>query len=104
MLEIRYNTETGELTAWCGDEAQFGHLDRGWPTEAIAILNIPIPELPPEAYLYPADEDLLVIDPDYIPPADDTARVQELLSSSPTVITQPEMWELLRIFGRRLGY
>lgn len=32
------------------------------------------------------------------------ARAQEILASSPDVITQPEIWELLRIFGRRLGY
>ena len=38
------------------------------------------------------------------PPSADTLRAQELLASSPDVITQPEQWELLRIFGRRLGY
>ncbi|MBA7652320.1 hypothetical protein ES703_60150 [subsurface metagenome] len=38
------------------------------------------------------------------PPDADTLRAQELLASSPAVITQPQMWELLRIFGRRLGY
>lgn len=31
-------------------------------------------------------------------------RAQELLETSPAVITMPEMWELLRIYGRRLGY
>lgn len=39
-----------------------------------------------------------------IPPDPDTIRANELLSTSPQVITAPEMWELLRIFGRRLGY
>jgi len=34
----------------------------------------------------------------------DTIRAQELLATSPAVITMPEIWELLRIFGRRLGY
>jgi len=34
----------------------------------------------------------------------DTIRAQELLAASPDVITMPEIWELLRIFGRRLGY
>ncbi len=33
----------------------------------------------------------------------DIARAQVLLANSPDVITQPEMWELLRIFGHRLG-
>lgn len=38
------------------------------------------------------------------PPSADTLRAQELLASSPDVITAPEIWELLRIFGRRHGY
>jgi len=38
------------------------------------------------------------------PPSQDTLRAQELLESSPDAITQPEIWELLRIIGRRLGY
>lgn len=37
-------------------------------------------------------------------PDPDTIRAEELLQSSPNVITQPEQWELLRIIGRRLGY
>lgn len=36
--------------------------------------------------------------------AQDEARAAELLATSPAVITQPEMWELLRIYGRRLGF
>lgn len=39
-----------------------------------------------------------------LPPDPDTIRAEELLATSPSVITQPEMWELVRIFGRRLGY
>lgn len=39
-----------------------------------------------------------------IPPDPDTLRAEELLSSSPDAIAMPEMWELMRIFGRRLGY
>lgn len=34
------------------------------------------------------------------PPSPDTLRAQELLTTSPLVITQPEIWELMRIFGR----
>jgi len=37
-------------------------------------------------------------------PDPDTIRAEELLATSPSVITQPELWELMRIFGRRLGY
>ncbi|MBA7703315.1 hypothetical protein ES703_112097 [subsurface metagenome] len=39
-----------------------------------------------------------------IPPPDlNVVRAKELLSTSPSVITMPEMWELMRIFGRLLG-
>lgn len=38
-----------------------------------------------------------------VPPDPDRVRAQELLSNSPDVITQPEMWELMRIFGRLHG-
>lgn len=39
-----------------------------------------------------------------IPPDPDTIRAEELLATSPAVISMPEMWELMRIFGRRHGY
>lgn len=38
------------------------------------------------------------------PPDPDYDRACELLASSPNVITQPEIWELLRIFGKRYGF
>lgn len=34
----------------------------------------------------------------------DLFRARELLANSPDVITQPEMWELLRILGRHFGW
>lgn len=36
-------------------------------------------------------------------PDPDIIRAKELLANSPDVISQPEMWELMRIFGRLLG-
>lgn len=42
--------------------------------------------------------------PEPVPPTEDELRAGELLATSPAVITQPEIWELLRIFGRKLGY
>lgn len=36
-------------------------------------------------------------------PNPDIARARELLGTSPAVITQPEIWELMRIFGRFHG-
>lgn len=56
---------------------------------------------------YPASQDeidLYNAQVEILPPDPDTIRAQEILASSPDVITQPEQWELLRIIGRRLGY
>lgn len=38
------------------------------------------------------------------PPDPDLIRAKELLATSPAVITQPEMWELMRIYARWLGF
>lgn len=38
-----------------------------------------------------------------IPENPDIIRATELLANSPDIITQPEMWELMRIFGRLLS-
>lgn len=37
------------------------------------------------------------------PPDPDVVRAMELLGNPPEVITMPEMWELMRIFGRFRG-
>lgn len=37
-------------------------------------------------------------------PDPDTIRAEELLASSSSAITMPEIWELLRIIGKRMGY
>ena len=37
-------------------------------------------------------------------PTPDTLRAEELLALSPPVISMPQIWELMRIIGRRLGY
>lgn len=39
-----------------------------------------------------------------LPPDPDTIRAEEILATSPEAIPDPEKCELLRIFGRRLGY
>lgn len=36
-------------------------------------------------------------------PDPDRLRAEDLLATSPQAITQPEMWELMRIFGKLLG-
>lgn len=51
------------------------------------------------------DGALVIGEPRLPPPPDpDYARACEILKTSPAVITQPEIWELLRIFGKKLGY
>lgn len=66
MLKIRYNTETKKLTAWCGDETQFGNLEREGHT--VVVLDIPIPEKPMEALLYDETTQTLIDNPDYVEP------------------------------------
>lgn len=68
MLEVRYNTDTKELTGWSGDPEQFGILNRGWDNEAIVILDIPIPDKPLEALLFDETTQTLVDNPDYVEP------------------------------------
>ena len=36
--------------------------------------------------------------------ANDQAIAEALLATSPEIITAPEIWALLRIYGRKLGY
>lgn len=55
------------------------------------------PATPEEVDRYHAEVIILPPDPDVI-------RAKELLTTSPAVITPPEMWELLRIIGRRFGW
>lgn len=65
---------------------------------SLVLLALELPDLTQEQLdLYNSTVEPYVPDPD-------TLRAEELLASSPDVITQPEQWELLRIIGRRLGY
>lgn len=69
-------------------------------TEMDALLAVCSSSRPPtqeEIDLYNQIVEIIPPDPDY-------ERACELLASSPAVITQPEMWELMRLFGKRLGY
>ena len=80
MLEIRYNKTTKELTGWWGD--RHGNNDvklKNRPDEAIAMLNIPIPSKPLDAWLF--DTDKLIPNPSYVepePPSNLEAEIDEL--------------------------
>lgn len=52
----------------------------------------------------PEEEELYHSQVIILPPDPETLLAQELLSHSPDAITLPDVWTLLRIFGRRLGY
>ena len=78
MLEVRYNTETKEPTAWCGDEKQFGNLDRGNLEEAIVILDTPIPSKPIDALLYDEAIHGLIDNPDYVEPEPSRNPLKEI--------------------------
>jgi len=49
MLEVRYIAKTGQVTAWCGDERQFGNLDRYRKGEFVRILEVDLPHASIEA-------------------------------------------------------
>lgn len=66
MLELRYNNETKLVTGWRSDPEKFGNLEREGHT--VVILDIPIPPLPGEAYLFNELSQSLVENPEYILP------------------------------------
>ncbi len=80
MLELRYNKTTKELTGWWG--SRHGNHDaklRNRPDEKMALLDIPIPDKPLEAWL--CDGKKLMPNPNYVepePPRDREAEIDEL--------------------------
>jgi len=81
MIEIRYIKDTGEITGLCEDVEQFGHLDRKRDTEAITILDTPIPDKPIYAFLLNAKKNILEVNPNYVElskPVDLAAELAEL--------------------------
>ena len=66
MLEVRYNTNTKELSGWWSSSKLGNHEAKlkNKPDYAIALLDIPIPDKPLEAWLYNGRK--LVPNPNYI--------------------------------------
>ena len=67
MLEVRYNTQTGEVTGWWGN--RWGNEEaklKNRPDEAIAMLDIGISDKPLNAWL--SDGKKLSPNPDYVEP------------------------------------
>lgn len=101
MLEVLYFTVTKKVKAWCADPDQFGNF-KPKPKEAIVILPINPPDYDSDQFYVDLGNQTIYGEP--IPPDSDYVRACELLANPPTAISQPEMWELMRIFGRKLGY
>ncbi len=77
MLEVRYNKTTKELTGWWGN--RHGNEDvklRNRPNEAIALLDIPIPDKDLAAWLF--DTDKLIPNPSYVEPKPARNLAQEI--------------------------
>ncbi len=94
MLEIRYKTDTKEVTGWWGN--RFGNEEvklKNRPDEAMAMLDIPIPDKSLEAWLF--DSDKLIPNPDYVEPEtpkpvrDLAAEIDELKAKTFPVFTPP---------------
>jgi len=81
MLEIRYITETKELTAWQSNPDRFGKADRGREEESIIILDIPLPDKPMEALVFDETTGSLTDNPDYV----DTIRPPDSIHISTLV-------------------
>lgn len=64
MLEVRFNMETDRVTAWCGDETQFGNL-KCRPGEGIALIHQDPPAEPGD---YVLKGGRLLLEPGYKPP------------------------------------
>jgi len=69
MLEVRYNTETKEITGWWG--SRFGNHKiklKNRTNEAIATLDIDVPNKPLEAWLFEDATQSLIPNPSYVEP------------------------------------
>lgn len=103
MLEVLYDINTLEVRAWNADPLAQGNFLPG-PDQDVVVLPIDPPTAPSDWFVVDLVAQDMLPNPDYDPLTPDERRALEILATSPDAITQPEMWELIRIFGRRLGY
>ena len=84
MLEVRYNTITKEVTGWWGNRHGNHEVKlRNRPNEAMAMIDIPIPDKGLDAWLYDEATQSLMPNPDYIesePPRDLAAELDILVA------------------------
>lgn len=102
MLEILYDVNTLEVRAWNADAQVTGNFSVT-PEQDVVIFPVEPPDFESDWYKVDLESQTVYGNPDYEPLSPDLKRARELLANSPDVITQPEMWELMRIYGRFHG-
>jgi len=103
MLEILYNTTTLLVLAWNADTHEQGHFTPT-PEQAVVIWPIGPPTFDSDWYKVDLINQVIFGNPDYLPFGPDYVRAHDILKNSPPSIPNNEMCELLRIYGRKLGY
>lgn len=103
MLEILYNINSLIITAWNADASSQGNFHPG-PDEAVVIFPIDPPTVPSDWYMVDLVNQVVLPNPDYDPHTPDYHRACEILSNPSIPIPAPDLADLVRIFGRRLGY
>ena len=80
MLEIRYDKTTRKITGWWGDRHGNEEVKlKNRPDEAIALLNIPLPDKSLDAWLF--DTDKLIPNPAYVEPLPPRDLLAELIAN-----------------------
>lgn len=100
MLEIRYNKVTKEITGWWG--SRFGNHEvklKNRPNEAMAILDIPVPSQPLDAWLYDETTQSLVTNPSYSEPDPPRSAHISIIDAIDTGKTRPV--RIKRVWGGR---
>lgn len=106
MWTIIFNKETKQIVGHASFETTMENLGSYEPS-IVACQYIEDPTYPVGLnYRVILDAEGKIIGTEEVPvlPTPDYTRACQLLETSPLVISQPEVWELLRIYGRRLGY
>jgi len=103
MLEVLYEITTCAVRAWCGDPSQFGHFTPQ-PSQAVIILPIDSPDFQSDWYKIDLVTQTIYGNPHYDPYSPDYHRACDILHNPTIPIPAPDLAELVRIFGRHLGY
>lgn len=101
MLEVLYDVNDNSVIAWCADPSQFAKFQPK-PGEGITILPIDPPDYESEQFFVDLANQTITGEPS--PPDPDYVRVCKIVGHSPRAIPAPQVWELLRILAKKVGY